>query len=112
MSNSRHYLFFGIWAIGILANLYLLFGTKNPKLKARLLPIIGVLAGAAGLMVLVQWGLPRTALYFVVPAYALLIVLNLRQFKICEGCASLVRGDWFSAPRECLKCGAKLNGER
>lgn len=109
--DSIRYVYFGIWAALVAANLYILFATKNAKLKRTLLPILGALAGVSVLLFLVLADFSREALYLAVPVVILTTILNLRQFKICDSCASLVRGEFFGVPKECHKCGARLNGK-
>jgi hypothetical protein len=110
--DSIRYVYIGIWLTLLAANLFLLFGTKKPKLKRALLPILGGLAVISVLLFLTLADFCREALYLALPVVILITVLNLRQFKICDSCASLVRGDFFSVPKECHKCGAKLTGNQ
>lgn len=108
-TSSFRYIYFGIWVVLAAANLYLFFGTKNARLKKTMLPILAALAGVMVLLWFVLAGFSRQSLYFALPVVVLLIFLNLRQFKICDDCTSLVRGEFFSAPKQCHKCGANLN---
>jgi hypothetical protein len=109
--DSIRYVYFGIWAALMAANLYILFATKNAKAKRMLLPVLGVLAGVSVLLFLVLNDFSRAVLYLAVPVVILISILNLRQFKICDSCASLVRGEFFGVPKECHNCGARLNGK-
>jgi hypothetical protein len=84
------YVYFGIWGVLAAANLFILFGTKNARLKRALIPVLGVLAGVSIVLFLALANFANQTLYLAVPFVILMIVLNLRQFKICDSCASLV----------------------
>jgi predicted neutral ceramidase superfamily lipid hydrolase len=106
--ESIRYAQYGILATLAAANFYIVFG-KNSTLKRALLPVLGALASVSLLLFLALIGLPSRMLYLAVPVVILMIVLNLRQFKICGSCSSLVRGAFFAVPKECHKCGAKVS---
>jgi hypothetical protein len=96
----------------VAANLWLLFGTKHAKIKKTLLPVLAVLAGGSMVLLSVLADYPRDTLYLEVPLLILITVGNLRQFRVCGSCARLVRGEFFSRPKLCDNCGAKLGARQ
>ncbi len=107
--ESLRYGYYATLVTLAVANLYIVFGSKNAKLKRALIPFVGVVAGVSVLLFLARLGFSSQTLYLATPILILMIVLNLRQFKICGSCANLVRGDFFGVPKACDKCGAKLS---
>ena len=66
--ESIRYICFGIWGVVAAANLFILFGTKNAKLKRPLLPVLGVLAGVSILLFLALADFANKTLYLAVPS--------------------------------------------
>ncbi len=109
--ESFGYIYFGVWAALAIADLYLLFGTKNAKLKRILFPLLVIFAGVWVLLFIVFLGFPRHVLYIAIPSVILITILNLKLTKFCDACGSVVRGEFFSVPKQCNNCGAKLRGK-
>ena len=108
--ESFGYIYFGLWGALAVANLYVLFGTKDAKLKRTIFPIFVILAGALVLLFIVLMGFPRHVLYIAFPNVILITILNLKLIKFCDSCGRVVRGEFFIVPKHCHKCGAKLSG--
>lgn len=108
-TGTSFYIYFGLWLVLVAAGLYVLFGSKNAKLKKAMLPALVILAGGMAFLWLVMSGVSQQMRYLLIPIIIIMIVLNLRRFKICANCASLVQGEFFSRPTRCHKCGADLN---
>ena len=111
MTEASFYIYVGLWLVLVAASLYLLFGSKNAKLKKAMLPILVILGGGLAFLWLVMSGVSPQMRYILIPIIIIMIVVNLRQFKICANCASLVQGEFFGRPTRCRKCGADLNAQ-
>jgi len=109
--ESFGYIYFGLWGALAATNLYVLFGTKNAKLKRTLFPIFVILSGVLVLLFILLMEFPRHVLYISIPNVILITVLNLKLIKFCDSCGSVVRGEFYSVPKRCQKCGVKLSGE-
>lgn len=109
MNSQSIKIVFGIWAVLLVVNIYVLFVGKNVRVKKALLPISVVSAGALSVLFFVLGNFSRRLLYFAIPFAILAIVINLRQLKVCGSCANLVQGEFSQVPKECDKCGARLD---
>ena len=106
--KSFEFIYFGVWAVLAAVNLYVLYGTKNVKLKRTLFPLLVIMAGGWVLLFLVVLGFSRHVLYIFIPTLILIAILNLRLIKFCDACGSVVKGEFFNVPKQCNNCGAKL----
>lgn len=110
--NSVWFIRLGILVVLAAVNLWLLFGTKHARTKMTLLPVLIVLAGASWALLSVLRVIRGPSLYLEIPLLVLITLGNLWQFRVCGSCARLVRGDFFSRPKLCDSCGAKLGAQR
>jgi uncharacterized membrane protein len=101
--------FIGTWIVLGVVGVWFQFFNRNIPQKKRLLPIFTVGSGVLfAVFVFLMIGDVRV-LFFIVPAIALIIFLNLRMIKVCESCGRTVTSNvWFSKMEYCSKCGAKL----
>ena len=88
---------------------YLLFRTKNAKIKRILFPLLVILVGSWVLGFIWFLGFPRKVLFIATVSVALVSFLNWRSFKFCNACGSTVRGESFSTPKQCSSCGAEFS---
>jgi hypothetical protein len=107
-SPVNNYVLLGVFVIMVAANIYIISGSGNARLRKVMLVVFSVLGGALALVWLKLAGFSSKTFYLLVPAVVVLCVLNLRQFKICDDCGSCARGSFFRAPEECDSCGAKF----
>jgi FtsH-binding integral membrane protein len=111
-SNFVWYFRLGMWVVLVAASLWFLFGKKHAKIKQTLFAILAVLSGGTMLLLTVMTDYSRYLLYLDIFLIALITVGNLWQFRVCGSCASLVRGEFFSRPKVCDSCGARLGAKQ
>ena len=102
-------IFVGVWIVLGIVNVWLFYFDRNVARKKRLVPIFIVSAGVlfAGFVFLIT-GEPKVML-FVIPAVAIITLLNLRTIRVCESCGRTLQSAIpFWKPEYCSKCGAKL----
>ncbi len=82
---------------------------RNVTRKKRLLPVFIIGSGAlfVGFVFLMSGDLRILA--FMLPAVALISLLNLRMIKVCSACGRTMHsGMWFTKAEYCSKCGARF----
>jgi hypothetical protein len=103
-------LFIATWLILGITGMWLMFIDKNVPRKKRLLPVFIVGSGAAFVIFVFLITADLRVLAFILPATALLSVLNLRMIRICSSCGRTIQsGMWFTKAEYCSKCGARLD---
>ena len=103
------FVFFGVWIVLGIVSVSFFIGNQNAHLKRKLWRPFLLFVGILFLFFVSLTELPIGVFYFLVPATALSIYLNLKLMKFCTSCGSTMFYPNFS-PREglCTKCGAKL----
>jgi hypothetical protein len=102
--------FMVFWTLlGLTSFLFFQFN-RNAALKRRIWPpfiiIIGVIF--ASFVWYTSGGRPEV-LVFMLPAVALISLLNIRLTRFCQSCGRTIRAQPFSSPGSfCKYCGAKL----
>jgi len=101
--------FFALWiGLGLAAFLFFKFN-RNVRLKRRIFPIFVI--GVAVIFVWFAVGKNGPAL-FVIPAVALITLLNLWTTRFCGACSEMVGQRSFIRPKFCPKCGGALDTPR
>jgi len=109
-SNQIFPIFFGVWvALGLSSAGFFLF-SKNAKLKRKVWPPLVVVTSVMFIGFAWVMGMPVNTFYLMLPAVALITLLNLRAARFCVSCgATIMSQNPFSKPAFCHKCGAKLD---
>jgi hypothetical protein len=102
--------FFVVWVALGLAGFFLFYRGKDAQFKRKYFTWYVILAGVLFISFGLAMGFPSEALYFMVPAVALITYLNIKSTKFCDNCGStIVNQMWLTRAERCAKCGAKLN---
>src|SRR5262245_7282586 len=105
-------MFFGVWvALGLVFTAFF-YLNKDAALKRKVHPPFAIAVGVLFLGFVMLTGKPRDAffLFVMVPAIALITLLNIRNTKFCSACGKmLVSQNPFAPPKFCTKCGASLD---
>ena len=101
--------FFGVWVVLGLFSAGFFFLNKNAQLKRKVWPRFVVVTGALFAGFVWAMGFPSHVMFIVVPAVALITVLNLHAVQFCNSCgATIMSQNPLSKPAFCSKCGAGL----
>jgi hypothetical protein len=106
--QDRFFVFFGVWAVlGLASGLFMWRG--SPGAKRTWFPRLTVLTGVL-FVAFAYWAMPYPhILYFLVPASALITVLNLKLNKFCAQCGAYHQSfPPFYKVSFCRKCGKEL----
>lgn len=101
--------FFGFWAVLGLCSAGFFRLNKNARLKRKVWPPFVIVTGV--LFIGFVWAISKRAeiLYVLIPAVALISMLNLRVVQFCDACGATLRSpNPFRRPAFCSKCGAGL----
>lgn len=100
--------FFGVWVVlGLFSVAFFL--NKNAPLKRKVWPPFIIATGLLFIGFTLAMGIPRHMLGIIVPAVALITILNLRAVQFCNSCgATIMSQNPFVKAAFCSKCGAKL----
>jgi len=100
---------FGVWAVLVIGSICFFFGSKNAKLKQRVLPWFIAGVGTLFTFVVLFFSGQPDILLIVVPAVILIGYLNIRMTKFCESCgATVINQAWFTKFRYCSHCAAEF----
>jgi hypothetical protein len=101
--------FVGVWGVLCLFSACFFFLSKNATLKRKVWPPFSV--AAAILFVGFAWAMdaPPQMFVIIIPAVALVTLLNLRAMKFCDACGKTTMSqNLMSPPQFCSKCGARF----
>ena len=101
--------FVALWIALAIAGMWISYGSRNAKLKKRLIPLFVI--GSGILFAIFFLVMTRELLILLVfgPAVALISWMNLRMIRVCDSCGRTVYNPyWFKKGGYCVKCGAKL----
>lgn len=101
--------FFGVWGVLGVGSVGFFRLNKNARLKRKVWPPF-ILATSI-LFIAFAWAIsPRAeVLYVLIPASALIALLNLRAVQFCDSCGATLRSsNPFRKTAFCSKCGASL----
>jgi hypothetical protein len=102
-------IFFGTWVVLGAISFAIFFLGKNATLKRKLWPPFVIGAGILFVVFGYFMGFRGSTLYFIVPAVAVISILNLRATRFCDDCGkTIINQNFLAKPEFCSKCGAKL----
>lgn len=99
--------FFVFWMVLGIGGAAFFLGSRNAGLKRKALPlyIVAISVIFLGFIYFADGTVPWLVLVFV----PLIGLLNIRMTKFCNSCgATIISRNFFSTPRYCQMCGAKL----
>ncbi len=103
-------IFVGVWIVLGAASFVIFFLGEDAQLKRKLWPPFVIGSGILFLLFGYILGFRGEALYFMVPAVAVITGINLKSTKFCDSCGKTAfTQSLFSAPKFCAKCGAKFD---
>lgn len=107
-------IFFGVWIVLGVFSAAFFFLNNNAALKRKVHPPFVIGIGVLFIIFGVLMGFGRDAFFFIVivPAVAVITILNLRNTKFCGSCGkTLISQNPFTPPKFCSKCGTSLDNE-
>lgn len=101
--------FVAVWAILMVASMYLFYFSRDVARKRRLFKPFAVGTGVLFLGFVWSMGFPIFVLAGMTPVIVLIIWLNLRMIRFCDACGKTIMQHLpFSSPKYCSNCGAPL----